>query len=149
MLDERIFEPLDMSRTITSRHRSLENVAECHMALADGTSYQLPPPSTEDKKVMASAVAAQSNVHDFPKYYALTLHALRDRERSGTTSTTGFPLKQTLSMFRPRISLDLPLYSTSSRSYGMGWVRSELSGKLGGIGLNSDYIESMPTVGSI
>lgn len=146
MLKERIFDPHGMSRTITEHDTSLSNIAESYMALADGTPYHLPWPDPEDGKVMEGAVAVQSNVHDLLNYYAATLFAAEDQQKHGTTSTDGSPLKQVSIMLQPHVDLD-PRNTGLERSYGLGWIRTELPGQLGIIGLNPRYTKSMPVVG--
>jgi CubicO group peptidase (beta-lactamase class C family) len=146
MLKEQIFEPLGMSRTITEHDPSLDNVSESYMALSNGTPYHLPQPSPEDGKVMEGAVAVQSNVHDLLNYYAATLFAAEDQKKRGSTSTEGNPLKQVSVMLEPYINLDAK-HTGLERSYGLGWIRTELPGQLGVIGLNPRITKTMPIVG--
>jgi CubicO group peptidase (beta-lactamase class C family) len=146
MLRNEIFDPLEMPRTITEHNTDLDNVAEAYMALSNGTPYHLPRPFPEDGKVMEGACAVQSNVQDLLTYYAAVLRSREDQISKKRTSTPGNPLKQVEMLVQAHIPLE-PDLPKKRKSYGLGWIRTELPNTLGAIGLNPRFMKEMPVVG--
>lgn len=116
------------------------------MALFDGTPHHLPRPSVVDGVIMAGAVGIQSSVADLLTYSQKLMQAADDQFSRNTTSTEGSPLKQVPTLLENHINLS-PEPSELERSYALGWIRTELPGPLGTIGLNPMYVEAMPLVG--
>ena len=144
-LRKEIFEPLGLNRTITKHDTDLDNVAKSYMALENGRPFHLPRPFPEDGTVMEGAVAVQSNVADLLKFYGAIMEAGEHQAKHGATSTPGSPLKQVPTLLANHIALS-PKPSEREQSYALGWVRAELPGSLGKIGLNPAFLE-MPEVG--
>lgn len=134
-----------MSRTITTHDTKLDKVAEGYMALSDGKLYHQPHPFPEDGKVMEGAVAVQSCVRDLLIFYKEVMRAAEDQKLNKRTRTDGCPLVQVGNMVTGHIPLVLG--GGLERSYGLGWIITELPGTLGVIGLNERYMKHMPVVG--
>lgn len=145
-LKERFFQPLEMRRTVTACDPILDNIAEGYMALADGTPYHVPRPKIEDGNAMEGAAGVQSTVIDLLKFYRAFMHALEDQEKTRMNFTEDSPFKQVRTLAKAQIPLS-PSCPENERSYALGWVRTELPGPLGDVGLNRMYVEQMPTVG--
>ncbi|KAI1128317.1 beta-lactamase/transpeptidase-like protein [Nemania abortiva] len=145
-LKTNIFEPLGMSRTITSSESGLDNRAEHYQALSNGKPHLLEPrPQFEDGKIMQGAIGVQSCVRDLLTYYKALLSGLKDQTHRNTTSSPNNPLVQVPTMLQAHSKMfELP--SGNENSYALGWARTELPATLGSIGLNPTYI-SMPLVG--
>ncbi|KAL9584282.1 MAG: hypothetical protein Q9212_002225 [Teloschistes hypoglaucus] len=145
-LADRVLKPLGLNRTVTEHSSKIENVARAYMALSDGTPYHLPRPSVEDGVIMEGAVGVQSSVADLLTYSQKLMQAADDQCSRNTTSTEGSPLKQVPTLLENHIDLS-PEPSELERSYPLGWIRTELPGPLGTVGLNPMYVEAMPLVG--
>ena len=141
-LQERILDPLGMNNTTIKLNPDSDNVAQAYMALSDGTPHHLPRPEQGDGKLGEGAAGIQSSVRDLLTFYKHVMLA-EQKETRGEQTT---PLKDIKNLLSPHIPLE-PGPQTSERSYGMGFVRTELPGSLGMIGLNPMYVEDMPIVG--
>jgi CubicO group peptidase (beta-lactamase class C family) len=92
-LKKNIFDPLGMSRTITSSSSELDNRAEPYQALSSFEPYHLTPrPQFEDGHIMQGAVGVQSSVADLLRYYKALLAAWDDQTQHGTTASSDNPL---------------------------------------------------------
>lgn len=79
------------------------------------------------------------------KLYRAFLKAFNDQFESGNTSTEGLPLKQVQELMLAKMFMDQP--SKFEASYGFGWGRVELPGRMSQIGLNPETTpEGMPIV---
>ena len=145
-LKQAIFDPLGMNRTVTDHSPDLDNIAEAYMAFADGTPYHLPRPFPEDGKIMEGAVAVQSNVRDLLWFYKEVMQAAEVQTSDVPNSVSDSPLKELPTLLKAHIPLSID-DSPKERSYALGWVRTELPGPLGVIGLNGAFVKKMPTVG--
>ncbi|KAI0467406.1 beta-lactamase/transpeptidase-like protein [Xylaria cf. heliscus] len=147
-LKTNIFEPLGMSRTITSSESNMDNRAEPYQALSNCTPYHLETrPQFEDGKLMQGAVGVQSCVRDLLIYYKALLSGLKDQTQRSTTSSPGNPLVQVPTLLQAHSKMfELP--SGNENSYALGWARTELPATLGSIGLNPTYVPAMPLVGN-
>ncbi|XXH02014.1 hypothetical protein Hte_008379 [Hypoxylon texense] len=146
-LENNIFEPLGLSRTITSNSTGLDNGAEPYQALSNGTSHHLDRrPSFEDGQIMQGAVGVQSCVRDLLTYYDALLAAFTDQTQHNTTSSVDNPLVQVPILFQGHAKMfELP--SGNENSYALGWARTELPAPMGSIGLNPTYVPEMPIIG--
>ncbi|KAJ8118168.1 hypothetical protein ONZ43_g4045 [Nemania bipapillata] len=142
-----IFEPLGMSRTITSSKSDLDNRAEPYQALSNHTPHRLEPrPQFEDGKIMQGAVGVQSCVRDLLIYYKALLSGLEYQTEHNTTCSPDNPLVQVPTLLQAHSKMpELP--SSNENSYALGWARTELPAPLGSIGLNPTYVPNMPLVG--
>ena len=145
-LKQTIFDPLRMDRTVTDHSPGLDNIAEAYMAFADGKPYHLPRPFPEDGKIMEGAVAVQSSVRDLLCFYKEVMQESEVQTSDISNPVSGSPLKELPTLLKAHIPLS-PQPSHKERSYALGWVRTELPGSLGVIGLNGSYVNKMPTVG--
>ncbi len=138
-LRERILDPLGMHGTTTDQNPNTSNVAKAYMALSDGTPCHLPRPQQEDGKLLGGAAGVQSSVRDLLVFYKNIMNAAQEQSHDG-------PLKNIPTILSPHIALE-PEPSPLERSYGLGWIRTELPGSLGIVGLNPMYVNEMPKVG--
>ena len=138
-LREKILDPLEMHGTTTNQSPATSNVAKAYMALSNGSLYHLPRPKQEDGKLLEGAAGVQSNIKDLLIFYKNIMNAAKDRCYDG-------PLKNIPTILSPHIPLE-PESSPRERSYGLGWIRTELPDSLGVVGLNPMYVKEMPTVG--
>jgi CubicO group peptidase (beta-lactamase class C family) len=146
-LKKNIFDPLGMTRTITSSSSELDNRAEPYQALSSFEPYHLTPrPQFEDGHIMQGAVGVQSSVADLLRYYKALLAAWDDQTQHGTTASSDNPLFQVPTLLQAHANMsELP--SGNENSYALGWARTEFPAPLGSIGLNPTYIPEMPIVG--
>ena len=143
-LKDKILHPLGMNQTTTDLKPESEDVAKAYMALANGTPYPVPRPSPEDGSLNEGAAAIQSNVNDLLKFYKHVMFVAEEEEEAGRMNSS--TLKNVTTQLQSHIDLDGDT-SSSERSYGLGWVRTQLPGLLGIVGLNPMYVDKMPTVG--
>jgi len=142
-LRERVFDSLGMKRMTTNHSPDIANVAKAYMALADGTPYHVSRPMPEDGRLLEGAAAIQSNVRDLLTFYK---HLMMTAEEQRSHKPSSSPLKNAPMLLSAHIPLE-PEPSPLERSYGLGWIRTELPGSLGMVGLNPMYVEKMPVVG--
>ncbi|CAI4215943.1 unnamed protein product [Parascedosporium putredinis] len=85
-----------------------------------------------------------STIDDMLALYKTYLDAINDQFRSGTKSTPGNPFVECATLVAAHNRL--PAKSIlREQSYGCGWIRCQLPGPLGMIGMNNDFVE-MPHV---
>ncbi|OAK99981.1 beta-lactamase/transpeptidase-like protein [Phaeosphaeriaceae sp. SRC1lsM3a] len=146
-LHKYIFEPLEMTRTITSSRSDLDNRAEPYQSFSSLEPHHLKPrPQFEDGHIMQGAVGVQSCVSDLLKYYKAILSAWEDQEQQKTTSSPGNPLFQVSTLLQSHAKM-FRLPSGNENSYALAWARTEFPAPMGSIGLNPTYIPEMPIVG--
>lgn len=132
-----------MADTSMKHNPDSDNVAEAYMALADGTPYHVPRPELEDGKLLEGAAAVQSNVRELLIWYQHVMSAAEEQSKSEESQS---PLKEVPRLLQGHVDyLDKP--TKLGRSYGLGWVRTELPGALGLVGMNPTYVKRMPHVG--
>ncbi|KAI0097663.1 beta-lactamase/transpeptidase-like protein [Nemania sp. FL0031] len=146
-LKKNIFEPLEMSRTITSNEPDIDNRAEPYQALSNYTPHHLEiRPQFEDGQIMQGAVGVQSCVRDLLNYYKAFLLGLEDQTQRNTTFSDDNPLVQVNTLLQGHSKIS-ELESGNENSYALGWARTELPAPMGSIGLNPTYVDPMPVVG--
>ncbi|KAK4141290.1 beta-lactamase/transpeptidase-like protein [Dichotomopilus funicola] len=128
-IQSRIFDPLGMTRTfLKTPPLDLDNVGKCYNALDDGTSAPI------------------TCVKDLMKLYKAFIKGFNHQISTGNTSTDGIPLKQVAQLMSAKIFMDQP--SKNEASYGLGWARVQLPGRMGQIGINPGLMpHGMPIVG--
>lgn len=122
-----------------------DNVARPYMTLDNGSAFPIPQSEFADGNALTSAVGMRSCVEDPLTWLKFLLNAASHESRTNSTSTPGSLLKQVSTLFAKHVSTTTP--AVPKQSYGMGWVRTILSGALGFVGYNRVFIPKMPIVG--
>jgi CubicO group peptidase (beta-lactamase class C family) len=122
-LNERIFDPLGMTRTFNdnSKCRGDGNVAQAYMTFDDASPVRVPRLHMVDGTLMNAAGGMQSCAMDLLTYYAALMAAARIQYATGKTETEGSPLKQVATLFRSAIST---APSLRERIYACGWAHT-------------------------
>lgn len=146
MLKSRIFEPLDLQRTGThTNFQDDDNVASAYGTLDDATPTEIDKVKAGENTFGGANGGVRSCVKDLLKLYMAIMGAGEHQYRTGETSTPESPLKQVSYL----LSSHIPLTGTSLResSYACGWVRAQLPGPMGAVGLNPKLMpDGMPIV---
>ena len=147
VLRSRIIKPLGLERTFFQvPPANLDNVAKCYNTLDDGTPTPIDSPSGGGNQFGGPSGGIRSCVNDLLKLYSEFLSTANDQFSNGLTSTKGSPLKQVNHL----MSAKIPMSQLTCRetSYGFGWARVQLPGRMGDIGCNPALMpEGMPIVG--
>jgi CubicO group peptidase (beta-lactamase class C family) len=143
-LSQHIFEPLGMNQTTVQpdfEDETVPNAAEPYAALANDPPFRLPHRQKFKNSLFESAGGAYSTLDDMLNWAKAILSALKT---SRTDSTT---LQQIPMILSNHVSIMNP--SLSERSYGMGWLRTQIPGTFGLLGDNSELfkIEELPILG--
>lgn len=146
-LAEKIFQPLNMSRTFNndSECHGADNVAKGYMTYDDASPCPVPRPHMAEGTLMNPAGGIQSSVKDLLKYYSMLMKSGNDQFASGKTSTPGSPLKQVSSLLSSNIRTATTI---REQSYAMGWARVQLPGSLCDTSRNQVVMKSMPVIGN-
>jgi CubicO group peptidase (beta-lactamase class C family) len=134
-IQTRIFDPLGMTRTYLKTPSSeLDNVGKCYNALDDGTSAPITCVKVGDDWLGAPHAGMWTCVKDLMKLYRAFMKAFNHQIVTGDTSTEGLPLRQVAQLMSANMFMDQP--SRNEASYGLGWARLQLPGRMGQIGIN-------------
>ncbi|KAI5865741.1 putative D-aminoacylase [Durotheca rogersii] len=146
-VQSRILDPLGMTRTYLKTPPSdLDNVGKCYNALGNGTSAPVTCVQAGNDWFGTPHAGMRSCVSDLMKLYKAFMTGFNDQIASGKTSTDKLPLKQVSQLMSAKIFMDQP--SRNEASYGFGWGRVQLPGRLGQIGINPGLMPNgMPIVG--
>lgn len=146
-VQSRILTPLEMDRTfLKTPPASVDDVGKCYNALDDASPASIPCVKSGDDWFGAPSAGMRSCIGDLMKLYKTFLNSFSDQFATGETSTAGSPLKQVAHLMSAKIPMDQP--SRYEASYGLGWGRVQLPGRMGQIGINPDLMPSgMPIVG--
>ncbi|KAK3293559.1 beta-lactamase/transpeptidase-like protein [Chaetomium fimeti] len=124
----------------------LGNVGKCYNSLDNGNSAPITCIKLGDDWLGAPHAGMRSCVWDLMKLYKAFMQAFNHQFSTGETSTEGLPLKQVAELMSAKIPMDQP--SKNEASYGLGWGRVQLPGRMGQIGINPDLMPNgMPIVG--
>ncbi|KAI0813466.1 beta-lactamase/transpeptidase-like protein [Xylaria sp. FL0064] len=135
VMKEKFFDPLKLKNTKMYDSVRTENWAGSYGVLSDRSSVQIPEGS-----------GIVSTIDDMISLYRAYLAALKHQFATGSHTTLDNPFVQCKTIFKGHTFLypdanDLLL----EQSYACGWVRCQLPGTLGGIGMNSTQT-TMPVV---
>lgn len=146
-IQSRILDPLDMTRTfLKTPATNLDNIGKCYNALDDGTSAPITCMKAGDDWFGTPSAGMRTCVSDLMKLYKAFMTCFNDQFATGKTSTDGLPLKQVTQLMSAKIFMDQP--SRNEASYGFGWGRVQLPGRMGQVGINPDLMpHGMPIVG--
>lgn len=84
-LEARIFEPLGLKHTVTTRNPDLDNVSQGYLALPNGPPYLNERPRVSSNGIMAGAAGVQSCVADLLVLYKALLNAEMDQSTHNRT----------------------------------------------------------------
>lgn len=133
-LERNIFEPLDMSRTTTTRsvHRTDSNVAKGYTALADGSLYGMPPTELSEHSMNGASGGTRSSVNDLLKWCSCLLESFYGKKSSDISPIRPHsPLFDRASMVNPA--------SIQDGDYCSGWCYHQIPSKLGLTSVNRDF----------
>lgn len=136
-LECNIFEPLDMSRTTTTRsvHRTDSNVAKGYTALPSLTNVSLhgiPPTELSEHSMNGASGGIRSSVNDLLKWCSCLLESFH-----GKKSPDNSPIRPHSPLF-DRATMVNPA-STQDGDYCSGWCYHQIPSKLGLTSANRDY----------
>ncbi|KAI9723947.1 MAG: hypothetical protein M1812_000665 [Candelaria pacifica] len=143
-LKDKIFKPLGLRRTVTEPVRE-SNVAKYYSVLDDRTPCQVPSPKLGDNTLLAGAGGVYSCVNDLLRLYKNFFTAAETQIQQSTTSSSNSLFKQCPTLISAQNRM--PGGSLREHTYGLGWVRTQLPGRLGLLGVNASLVTTMPTVG--
>ncbi|KAI1323170.1 beta-lactamase/transpeptidase-like protein [Xylariaceae sp. FL0255] len=143
---ERFFEPLNLKNTKMYDSVRSDNWASSYGVLSDRSNVRIPEGSIGVGVFTEGGSGICSTIDDMLPLYAAYLAALKHQFAPGSQSTKDNPFVQCKTIFKGHTFLypdanELLLEQT----YACGWVRCQLPGPLGGIGLNSSQT-TMPVV---
>lgn len=146
VLGSKILEPLGLTRTNAMADEKDGNTAKAYAVLDNSTPTEIAGVKSAANKFGGAAGGIRSCVKDLLKFYQELMRAGKHQFGTGQASTPGSPLSQVAQL----LSAKIPLREKSLRedSYALGWVRCQLPGPMGAIGLNPRLMpDGMPIVG--
>ncbi|KAJ4369989.1 hypothetical protein N0V83_005753 [Neocucurbitaria cava] len=146
LLQERIFQPLNMSRTSTSWYDEDDNEATAHVVLNDLTAVEIDRPKVGKGTLMAAAGGVKSTLNDLIILYTEMLSAISSALDPNISSS------KTSNIFRDCIPTFIahrviPGESLREQTYAMGWCRAQLPGQIGRIA-NNAALNTPPIIGT-
>ena len=146
-LKKHIFSSLGLERTAMQYGSNIdpENYAKAYISLDDTSPVEMHEPYMADGTLMAGAGATRSCISDLMNLYGSFLKTYKDQMSPGNTTTPGSPFKQVVTCMSNQNPM--PGDTLLEQSYGLGWIRAELPGPMGAVGLNPGLVDSMPIVG--
>ncbi|KAL9093885.1 MAG: hypothetical protein Q9165_003808 [Trypethelium subeluteriae] len=146
-LQESILDPLNMTRTITTKDGGLVgNLSLAYSTLDNGEPYNVPLPAISASTAMGSAGGLLSTANDLAKYYKALMRSWRSRTQA-QKGVHGTENSRTLFddvrwLLAPLQVMETPV--TREKRYASGWARSQLPTTVGDIGVNPGLVENMP-----
>lgn len=144
LLQDKIFKPLNMTRTSTSWDLDECNAAKSYGVLQDLTPVPIGRPKLGRGTLMEAAGGIKSTIEDLTKFYSAYLSAIHDQIASGANSSHGSIFHYCRDLVTNHARMPGP--SLREQGYAAGWIRCQLPGQLGRVSLNAS-IGSEPTVG--
>jgi CubicO group peptidase (beta-lactamase class C family) len=146
-LKQNILDPLGMTRSMITKAAGLpDNASLAYSALADATPFNVPLPGISASGTLGAAGGLMSTANDLSKYYKALMKSwtAQTTPSEGTSNVVNKDLlfDDISWLFSPLQIMDLPI--VREKSYASGWVRSQLPGKVGDIGVNPGLIDEMP-----
>ncbi|KAJ5679788.1 hypothetical protein N7462_008032 [Penicillium macrosclerotiorum] len=146
VVSDRILKPLDMSRTgFDIQFGDHNNVARAYATLDNAIPVLIEGPKLSSHSILGAGGGIRSSLKDMLTFYRALLLAESDQQRTGESTTTGSPFKNTKEQFKSQINLSGPLYGETG--YGFGLARATLPSPMGSIGTNPALLPDMPIVG--
>ncbi|KAF2758047.1 beta-lactamase/transpeptidase-like protein [Pseudovirgaria hyperparasitica] len=142
-LDEYVSKPLGLKRTISKlEFDTTPNFAKPHAALADGSLHPLKYRHDFRNHFFEAAAGIYTSLEDMLTY---SKHVLR--AASELPPKEHGPIREAGEHYSAHIPIMTP--SIRERSYGLGWIRTQLPGAVGLIGDNSRIaaVQDLPILG--
>ncbi|KAI1453719.1 beta-lactamase/transpeptidase-like protein [Annulohypoxylon moriforme] len=142
-LSDNIFQPLRMNATSLSPIRQNQGeLAEPFAGLSNGSAFHLPKLQAFQNTFFEASGGIYSSLDDLMIWVSAILNST-----DGTTPTNSSVIKGLPYILSNHIAIENP--SITERSYGLGWVRTQLPGVVGLIGDNADLwdIDDSPILG--
>ena len=139
LLHQKLLRPLNLTHDI-------EDVAKTHIVTPDGLAVDNRRSMFEPGSNMAAAGGIQSSVDDLVLYREVPQEALQPSVPSANT-TARTSLREVCKVLSGHVLLGGKRTGILERTYGLGWIRTQLPGKLGAMGLDSWLVERMPVAG--
>ncbi|KAM7183967.1 Beta-lactamase/transpeptidase-like protein [Naviculisporaceae sp. PSN 640] len=142
-LKETILDPQGMTNTlVTNDHDLPENTSQAYSTLDNGDTHQVPRFSGSVNDMMGASGGLVSNVKDLAKWCKALMRAWRDKANRQKDD----PILGDVSwLFAPLQILQFPSFREKSYTAG-GWVRSQLPGTVGTLGVNPGLVDEMPVL---
>ncbi|KAM0248984.1 hypothetical protein ACHAP5_003193 [Fusarium lateritium] len=146
-VQSRLLKPLGLERTsFRTPSKDAEDVAVCYNALDDASVAPINYPRMGDDWYGAASGGARSSVKDLVKLYGSYMKGFNNEFKGANSSSEESTFKQLTHIMSAKIPFDQP--SQFEASYGFGWGRVQLPGRLGEIGMNPGLLpKGMPIVG--
>lgn len=138
LLADRIFKPLNMTRTSTVWDDDDGNNARSYAVLDDLSVTEVGRPQMIDGKLMQAAGGVKSTLHDLVILYQEMLAAMSATLSEGLNTRPENIFQQCLDIFKHQRTL--PDFSIREQSYGFGWFRAQLPGQLNRLAGNTQPI---------
>ncbi|KAI8635303.1 beta-lactamase/transpeptidase-like protein [Xylariaceae sp. FL1651] len=139
---ERLFDPLKLKNTKMYDSVRSENWASSYGVLSDRRNVRIPEGSIGVGVFTKGGSGIVSTIDDMLPLYTAYLEALKHQFATGYQNTAKNPFVQCKTIFKGHTFLSELLLE---QKYACGWVRCQLPGPLGGIGMNSTQT-TMPVV---
>jgi Beta-lactamase len=101
----------------------------------------------EPGSYMAAVGGIQSSVDDLLVLYREVLREALQPSVPSANTTARTPLREVRKVLSGHVPLGGKRTGILERTYGLGWIRTQLPGELGAMGLNSWLVERMPVAG--
>ena len=143
LLESRIARPFGLSRTGLSFNDSQSrDVAKTYLVIEDGTAVTNNASFFVPGTAMVAAGGISSSVNDLLVFYAAMLQQL---SRTADARPSQHLLKGPSVIISGKSFMKDSAMSTLERSSGLGWIRTQLPGTLGAMGLNP-WLSQMPLI---
>ncbi|PVH84923.1 putative D-aminoacylase [Cadophora sp. DSE1049] len=148
-LKQRILEPLGMYSTdFDTAGLAPDKVSKTYVVMEDGTPQHFTRSLVDENSWIAACGGLWSSTNDLLVYYKALLQSAQSQFMDSTTANPQSPLKQVATLLTGHTFLDSQQKSLRERSYGLGWVRTQLPGILGAVGYNEYFVSKMPVAGT-
>lgn len=146
VMKEKFFDPLNLKNTKMYDSVRTENWAKSYGVLSDRSNVQIPEGSIGVGVFTEGGSGIVSTIDDMIPLYGAYLAALKHQFATGSHATSDNPFVQCKTIFKGHTFLHPDANELLlEQSYACGWVRCQLPGSLGGIGMNSTQT-TMPVV---
>ncbi|KAG4424069.1 hypothetical protein IFR04_002765 [Cadophora malorum] len=148
-MKQRIFEPLGMYHTgFDTTGLAPDKLSKTYVVMEDGTPQHFTRSLVDKSSWIAACGGLWSSTNNLLVYYKALLQAAHSQFEDGTLLTPQSPLKQVTTLLTGHTFLGSQQKSLRERSYGLGWVRTQLPGVLGAVGYNEYFVSKMPIAGT-
>ncbi|KXX77210.1 Beta-lactamase, partial [Madurella mycetomatis] len=148
LLETSLLQPLNLTRTgLRFDPRHTENMAKAYLVTEDKEAVENTRPMFLPSSPTAAMGGIKSSIDDLLVLYReVARETLRQPESSAQVETPS-PLKEVRTIVSGYAPLGGKRTGILERTYGLGWIRTQLPGELGAIGLNPWLLKKMPVAG--